>query len=120
MQRRVKMKPGKGNSLAGLVVGIIFCLLGIFMVIPTMGIFGVFWTGMALVITVINGINAFSEDGLATHEIYIEDTPDQGSGSSADKEDPETRLRSLKRLREEGLITEEEYETRRKEIIQEI
>ncbi len=120
MQRRVKMKPGKGNSLAGMVVGIIFCLLGIFMVIPTMGIFGVFWTGMALVITVINGINAFSEDGLATHEIYIEDTPDQDSGSSADKEDPETRLRSLKRLREEGLITEEEYETRRKEIIQEI
>ena len=36
------------------------------------------------------------------------------------KEDVETRLRKLKKLREEDLITEEEYSARREEILKEI
>lgn len=36
------------------------------------------------------------------------------------KEDIETRLRKLKKLREEDLITEEEYSARREEILKEI
>ena len=132
MKRRVRMKPGKGQSAAGMAVGILFCLLGIFVVIPSFGVFGIFWPGMALIITIMNGINAFSDKGITSHEIYIDDgqEPDadrntwRDDGEDADtwqnSQDPEVRLRRLKRLREEGLITDEEYEARRKEIIRQI
>ena len=123
MKRRVRMKPGKGQSAAGMAVGILFCLLGIFVVIPSFGVFGIFWTGMALIITIMNGINAFSDKGITSHEIYIDDGQEP-DGEDADtwqnSQDPEVRLRRLKRLREEGLITDEEYEARRKEIIRQI
>lgn len=44
----------------------------------------------------------------------------QESGGSASDGSPKERLRKLEELRGEGLITDEEYERRRKEIIDEI
>ena len=73
MSKKVRVKPGKGQSMMGFIVGILFCLIGAFAVIPAAGIFGVFWTLMALIITITNGINAFTDKGVASHEIVIDE-----------------------------------------------
>ena len=54
MKKQVRVRPGKGQSAVGAVVGAVFVLLGIFMVIPAFGPFGIFWTLIAAVITAVN------------------------------------------------------------------
>lgn len=116
MSKKIKVKPGKSQSMVGFFIGIIFCAIGLFVVIPTFGAFGVLWSVMALIITVTNGINAFSDKGIATHSIEIEDT----DKFSQEKESMESRLEKLKGLYEKNLITEEEYEKKKKELLQEL
>ncbi|MDO5417750.1 MAG: SHOCT domain-containing protein [Lachnospiraceae bacterium] len=140
MKKRVRVKPGKSASMLGMGVGVVFCLIGIFVAIPALGAFGIFWTLMAVIITVSHGVNVFSEKGLSTHEIIVEDEPDSGycegdgylseragfanrtehTGCEGQTEQVEERLRVLKHLYEEGLITEEEYEKQRKAVIERI
>lgn len=121
MSRNIKVKPGKGQSAAGMAVGIIFCLIGLFVAIPTMGMFGLIWTGVAVVITVMNGINVFSETGVPTHEIVIDEEIAGGKTEpSAQKTSVEERLRMVDRLYDEGTITKEEHEQKRKKILDEI
>ena len=69
----MEYRPSKTTSAFGLAVGVIFVLIGLFIVIPQFGAFGFFWTLIALVITVMNGVNAFSEKGVPTGEIRFED-----------------------------------------------
>ena len=127
MSKRIKVKPGKFQSKIGFCVGIAFCLIGLFMVIPVFGLFGIFWTAIAVVITVSNGINAFSEKGLSTHEIIIEDNDameaskkDQRADQPVEKENIELRLRKTEELYQSGVITEEEYESKRKDILKDL
>lgn len=124
MSRKVRIKPGKGQSAAGMAVGIVFCLIGVFLAIPAMGIFGVIWTVFALVITVMNGINAFSDEGIPTHEIVIDDRRDLEDSPSSlvqtQQKSVQERLKLVERLYEEGSITREEYEQKRRKILEEI
>ena len=60
-QKRIKVRPGKTQSKMGFFVGIAFCIIGCVVVIPLAGLFGVLWTGVAVMITVMNCKNAFSE-----------------------------------------------------------
>ena len=39
--RNIKVKPGKTQSMLGFVVGILFVILGITIVIPMFGLFGI-------------------------------------------------------------------------------
>ena len=134
--KRIEMKPGKGQSVFGFGVGIIFCLIGLFVVMPTMGPFGILWTLVAVGITVSHGMNAFSDEGLPTHEIVIEEdeiadgrydsadryTGDDSYGGSREKggRSVEERLEEAKRLHNLGLITGEEYEQKRKQILEDL
>lgn len=52
MAKKIKVKPGKAQSKAGFFVGLVFCLIGLVVVIPTFGPFGIFWTLVAVIITV--------------------------------------------------------------------
>lgn len=127
MRRRMEYRPSKTTSAFGLAVGVIFVLIGLFIVIPQFGAFGFFWTLIALVITVMNGVNAFSEKGVPTGEIRFDDegeppapvivSPPQ---PSAPPKSPEERLETLRNLHQQGLITAEEYDRRRREILDEI
>lgn len=74
--KRIKVKPGKTQSKMGFLVGIVFILIGCFIAIPTFGLFGIFWTAVAGFITYSNYKNAYSEEGMATHEIVIDDDTD--------------------------------------------
>lgn len=124
-RRQVKVRPGKGQSRLGFAVGIIFCLLGLFVVVPTFGLFGLFWTAIAVVITVQNYRNAFTEDGSPTHVIEIEESELAGMGdlSHIDQTAEQTadqtkaRLEAARRLYDEGVITREEYDRKREEIL---
>ena len=125
MRRRMEYRPSKTTSAFGLAVGVIFVLIGLFIVIPQFGAFGFFWTLIALVITVMNGVNAFSDKGVPTGEIRFEDegeppAPPVVVPPPAPSKSPEERLETLRNLHQQGLITAEEYDRRRREILDEI
>ncbi len=110
--KKVRIRPGKGQSVLGMAVGIAFCLIGVTVAIPMFGAFGILWTLVAAGITVSNAVNAFSDRGVTSHEIIVDDGGDAPS--------PEERLETLKRLKNSGDITESEYEEKRKKILDEI
>ena len=119
MRRNIKVKPGKTQSTMGFVTGLIFVGIGLFVVVPTFGPFGIFWTLIAVAITVTNGINAFGKKGVASMEIETEDQPGDTPPSPAEP-DIRERLEQLKELEAAGLITREEYEKKREEILWEL
>ena len=117
-QKRIKVQPGKTQSKLGFFVGILFVLIGCFVVIPVFGPFGVIWTLIAGVIAFSHYKSGFSEDGLATHEIIIEDDTEIMPVLKG-VEDIEAKLIKLNSLYEQQLITKEEYEEKRKELLEE-
>ena len=107
MARRIHVRPGKSQSKVGFAVGIIFCLIGIFVAIPIFGLFGILWTAVAGWIAYTHYRNGFTDKHIDSQVIEIED----------DGEDVEERLRKLQSLYDQALITREEYEQKRKEIL---
>ena len=122
-QKRIKVKPGKTQSKLGFGVGIIFVLIGCVIVIPTFGPFGILWTAVAGFIAYSHYKNAFTKEGMATHEIVIDETEDgsalysEADTTADDTMDIEEKLKKLESLYNQGLITHAEYEQKRKEII---
>ncbi len=125
MSKRVRVKPGKGQSSVGFIAGLVFCFIGLFIVIPTFGIFGIFWTVIAVVITVSHGFNAFSDKGIVSHEIIIDDDDrnheyDNNHDYMDNRKTPEERLSEIQSLYEKGIITENEYQQKRRQILEDI
>ena len=126
MSKNIRIKPGKGQSTIGVIAGILFCIIGVVIAIPTFGLFGVIWTLFALGITILNGMNAFSDKGFATHEIEIEDRIEEQKTSvsyleqSPRKGSVQERLKLIEDLYAEGRITKEEFDQKRKKILDEI
>ena len=116
--KKIKVKPGKTQSKMGFAVGILFVIVGIFLVIPTFGLFGIIWTGIAAMIAFMNYKNGFSDEGVATHEIIIDDGMEIPRVYDAE-EDIEAKLVKLNSLYEQRLITKEEYDAKRKEVLDE-
>ena len=117
-RRRVTYRPSRANGVLGIVFGCVFVLIGIFFVIPGAGPFGVLWTALAAVITVYNAYVAFGKKYIGP-EINIEDeTPETQNKQPAS--DIEQRLEQLNDLHEKELITDEEYEKKRQEILDEL
>ena len=114
MKRSIRVKPGKAQSTMGFAVGLAFVGIGLLVVIPTFGAFGIFWTLIAVAITVTNGINAFGKKGVASHEIVVED------GAAGEEPSSQQRLEEVRSLYDRGLITEKEYEAKRAEILKDI
>ena len=44
MSKKIHVRPGKGQSKVGFIAGILFCVIGLFVVIPMFGPFGIVWT----------------------------------------------------------------------------
>lgn len=109
---RVTYRPGKASGVFGIIWGGIFVLIGLFVAIPTFGAFGILWTIAAIAITGFNAYMAFGK-GYAGPEIHIEEDGAQYTESG----DAEERLTELRTLYDRRLITQEEYEEKRKEII---
>lgn len=135
MSKRIHVRPGKSQSKVGFAMGIIFCLLGVFVVIPIFGLFGVFWTAFAGWITYVNYRNGFTDKQIDSKIIEIEEDGKEVTVTSqagfqtfscekesrgADNEDIEERLKKLQNLYNQSLITMEEYEQKKKEILEEL
>ena len=129
MKRRVTYRPGKAQGALGAVFGVVFVLIGIFLVIPTFGPFGFLWTAMAIAATGMNIYQAFGKK-YAGPEITIEEDPRQNLPSSPAPErhdhnpstalDAKGRLEQLETLKTAGLISPDEYERKRREILEEL
>ena len=135
MSKKIHVRPGKSQSKAGFVVGIIFCLIGLFVVIPIFGLFGILWTAVAGWITFSHYRNGFTDRPIDSRVIEIEDngedvvlTSQTGyrtytydtENETRDSESAEERLRKLVNLYSQSLITREEYEQKKKEILDEL
>ena len=127
-RRNIRVKPSRAQSAVGFVGGLIFVCIGLFIVIPAFGAFGLLWTLIAVVITVMNGVNTFGKKGIPTLEVYTEDDTQQVQSPPSTGQTPvasntldaKGRLRQLESLREAGLLTKEEYEQKRKEILNDL
>jgi len=113
MFKRGRVRPSKGSSIVGMIVGVIFIFIGVTTFMPMAGLVGVFWTLMAVVITGSHVYNIFSEKGLSEYQVDVEVV----DSSQKREESFDEKLRKLKALKDDGLINEEEYETKRKEIL---
>ena len=140
MSKKIHVRPGKGQSKFGFVVGIIFCLIGLVVVVPTFGLFGLLWTAVAGYITYVNYRNGFTDKQIDSHVIEIDENGEDVTvikrtglgrhsyevvGKANEVEVPkhesaEDRLRELTNLYVQALITREEYEQKKKEILDEL
>lgn len=135
MAKKIYVRPGKTQSKVGFGVGIIFCLIGLVVVVPTFGLFGIFWTAIAGWITYSNYRSGFTDKPIDSRVIEIEDDGENmtvtsrtgfetysysAESTGSDSGDVEARMKRLQSLYDQALITRDEYERKRKEILEEL
>lgn len=135
MSRRIHVRPGKTQSKIGFVVGLLFCIFGLFVAVPTFGLFGIIWTAMAGMIAFVNYKNGFTDEKIDSQVIEIDDEGRNATtrsytgfetysydmeGDASTDDDVEARLKKLQSLYDQSLITYEEYEQKRKEILEDL
>jgi hypothetical protein len=109
-RKNIKVKLGKKQSEIGFFAGIAFVILGVVVAIPTFGLFGIIWTCLAGFICYSYYKNAYTDEGMPAYEISIDEDVSQ----------IEERLKKLDHLYNNGLITRDEYDEKRKEILNQI
>ncbi len=125
MAKKIHVRPGKTQSKVGFVIGIIFCLIGLFVVVPTFGPFGLLWTAAAGWITYSNYRNGFTDKHISNQVIEIEEdgesvTSGTFKGGQTSEISAEERMKQLQNLYDQALITYEEYQQKRKEILEDL
>ena len=116
-----------------LIVSIFFVIIGVTTVIPMAGLFGVVWTLVAICFAVIGIVNMVRKNGMAHRVAYdveqdmaesivgmMEDAPKATDNGYAPMGTTEARLLELKSLYDRDLITYDEYEAKRKDILQDL
>lgn len=119
-RRRMRYQPSKWQSIFSGVVGVIFCLIGVVLVIPSFGPFGLFWTGIALVITVSSFAAAAGKGSMMGSYVIDEEELEEEPVDRGEPQSAEERLRELQKLYDSSLITAEEYEEKRRRILEEL
>lgn len=122
-RRKVTYRPSKAGSVMGGVVGCVFVLIGLFVIIPQFSmaggfalLFGIAWTVIAAIMTIVNFYQGFGKKYMGP-EIHIEE---DGVSADQSKGTPQQRLEQLQSLYDRRLITQEEYEQKRQEILKEL
>ena len=115
MRRNIHYKPSKAASIFGGIVG---CAMGIFglFAIPDMGAmigFKAIWCLMAFGMGIYNFLLAA---GVVKYNGGYEITDETDDGAKEKKSDAEVRLEELQTLYDRRLITEEEYQEKRRDI----
>ena len=116
-----------------LIVSIFFVIIGVTTVIPMAGLFGVVWTLVAICFAVIGIVNMVRKNGMAHRVAYdveqdmaesivgmMEDAPEAADHGYAPVGTTEARLLELKSLYDRDLITYDEYEAKRKDILEDL
>jgi hypothetical protein len=111
----VRVRPSKSMSLTALVVGVGFVIVGLLVIVPQFGLFGVLWTLVALGIAIYHGANVFLRRGAALYQVDVE-----GGDRPADGPDVAGRLEHLDELRRAGRVSEAEYQEQRARILRDL
>ena len=116
MRRNIHYKPSKGASIFG---GIVACAMGVFglFVIPSMGAltgFKAIWCLMAFGMGIYNFLLAA---GVVKYNGGYEITDETDESEKSGGSDAEAMLEELQNLYDRRLITEEEYQEKRKDIL---
>lgn len=114
-RRSYRYRPNKVQSTVGIAAGVLFVCIGLFFAIPAFGPFGIIWTLFAVGITAGNIYAAVSGKGYGTWEMEENGQPGEPGGGL----DFEEKLQKLQRLYDQRLITRDEYDQKRAEIMQE-
>ena len=119
MRRNIHYKPSKGMSVFS---GVIACAMGVFglFTIPSIGVmigFKAIWCLLAFGMGIYNFLVAAGKVRMGGYEI-TDDEPDDRR--AAPRSDAEARLTELRSLYDRGLITEEEYEAKRRDILSDL
>ena len=140
MRRNIRYRPSKASAAMSVVVGVLFMIIGFTLVIPStiatglvpIMLFGLVWTGLAVVITVANVRFLMGKGGGFWGGFEVSDEgPDRPTPAfrpdSTDHQhitpsgpDAKARLEQLETLKNAGLIDEREYQEKRKEILREL
>lgn len=113
-RRTYRYRPNKLASVISIAMGAIFVVVGVTVAIPATGLFGVVWTLFALLITIANIYGMISRKGYGSIEMEEDGFSGEPSGL-----DFEQKLIKLQRLYDQRLITRDEYDQKRAEIMAE-
>ena len=116
MRRNIHYKPSKSASILS---GVIACAMGVFglFTIPSIGAmigFKSIWCLMAFGMGIYNFLLAA---GVVKYNGGYEITDESDDGAKERKSDAEARLEELQTLYDRRLITEEEYQEKRRDIL---
>lgn len=116
MRRNIHYKPSKSASILS---GVIACAMGVFglFTIPSIGamiVFKAIWCLMAFGMGIYNFLLAA---GVVKYNGGYEITDETDDGAKERKSDAEVRLEELQTLYDRRLITEEEYQEKRRDIL---
>lgn len=119
MRRNIHYKPSKSASILS---GVIACAMGVFglFTIPSIGAmigFKVIWCLMTFGMGIYNFLLAA---GVVKYNGGYEITDETEDGAKERKSDAESRLAELQTLYDRRLITEEEYQQKRRKILDEL
>lgn len=119
MRRRLYTRPTPGGSAIAIVVGIFMLIFGLGFLSqvhdapPLVALFLVVWFGGLIAAIGYHIMNVVKDDGVPTGIMEIDDVP-------SDKKSPADRLKELDDLRSRNLVTGEEYQSKRREILGEV
>lgn len=108
-----KMDRVKLKSIGNMTLGIMLTILGVESIIHETVFGGLWYTLIGIVFTVTYIYDIFNKKGVPQ---YQSDAKANNSYKEKEKSFDE-KLRTLKALKDDGLISEEEYEVKRREIL---
>lgn len=127
MKRNIRFSPSPAMRTFSRVfsgvfalIGLGFAYIGVTQVLPSgAGAFGIVWTLMACSFAGLGIYGVVSKNGL--YGLYrgfgISITDEDAEG---EKRDVTSRLEELEKLRDDGLVTKEEYDRKREEILKDL
>ena len=71
--KKIAFKPSKPVAFIGFVGGLCLSLFGIIYAIPNLGVFGIVWTILAVLVTLYYAINLFTKKGISLYKIEVEE-----------------------------------------------
>lgn len=119
-RRRITRKPTKGESIVGGVIACAMGCFGLFMIpggVMELTAFKALWCLLTFGMGIYDFLIAAGRVKMGGYEI-TDDEPDDRR--TAPRSDAEARLTELRSLYDRGLITEEEYETKRRDILSDL
>lgn len=108
-----KVRSSKSTAFMGMVIGTIMIILALTTGVLKIGWFGWIWIIIAIGITVVNTYQYLTGKGPSFYDF---ETKDELKGS---KESFDSKIRNLEQLKRDNLISENEYKTKREEIMKE-